>query len=385
MSDGQGQPREYTGRILWHAELKCWGAPSGDIAPHIGRTEGNFITSLDCTRVGLDKPNTTRLWQPAPEYVGDRKPKKVPPYLVFLDGVNYLISAQRKKYPGLQDVAAALARKEAECPPPKDPPQAGAPGPEPAGETAGSWLVYNNRPIHDQAEMLNLTDMWRADGEDPEKRPDYWKKDRRHRHFLDGLQQKLNAPVECIWFGERGSGGATWAHWQIALAYAMWLSPEFHMACNDVVRNHMEGKASGALPADLPDIIAAAVATQLQPVLIKLGVIESQNVTMADLLVQVTQLKTGRRTTWSELGSLIEHRSHIGAAKAINVGLNNYTPVVGNIAQTAVWSAAEALQHGTVDQKIAERKAKRNARRGRSDEPPPAADDDPGFDFDFDA
>jgi hypothetical protein len=40
------------------------------------------------------------------------------------------------------------------------------------------------------------------------------------------------------------SGGAdpgTFAHWQIALAYAKYLSPKFHMACNDVIRAHMEG------------------------------------------------------------------------------------------------------------------------------------------------
>jgi hypothetical protein len=37
-----------------------------------------------------------------------------------------------------------------------------------------------------------------------------------------------------------GSDPATWAHWQIAMAYAKYLLPEFHAWCNEVVRAHME-------------------------------------------------------------------------------------------------------------------------------------------------
>ena len=32
------------------------------------------------------------------------------------------------------------------------------------------------------------------------------------------------------------------AHWQIGIAYAKYLSPEFHVWCNTVVRDRMEGK-----------------------------------------------------------------------------------------------------------------------------------------------
>ncbi len=38
-----------------------------------------------------------------------------------------------------------------------------------------------------------------------------------------------------------GPETATWAHWQIGLAYAKYLSPAFHAWCNEVVRGHMEG------------------------------------------------------------------------------------------------------------------------------------------------
>jgi hypothetical protein len=43
--------------------------------------------------------------------------------------------------------------------------------------------------------------------------------------------------------GGRGKGGETVAHWQIGLAYAKYLNPQFHMWCNEVVRAHMEGRA----------------------------------------------------------------------------------------------------------------------------------------------
>ena len=45
----------------------------------------------------------------------------------------------------------------------------------------------------------------------------------------------------------RGRRGGTWAHWQLALSYARYLSPEFHLWCNTVVRAAMEWR--GGPPA----------------------------------------------------------------------------------------------------------------------------------------
>lgn len=39
---------------------------------------------------------------------------------------------------------------------------------------------------------------------------------------------------------KRGIGGGTWAHWQLALSYAQYLSPELHTAVNDVFRERIE-------------------------------------------------------------------------------------------------------------------------------------------------
>lgn len=56
----------------------------------------------------------------------------------------------------------------------------------------------------------------------------------------------LNAPVGRIYSATKGKGGATFAHWQIGLAYAKYLSPEFHMWCNEVVRERMEAGSTRA-------------------------------------------------------------------------------------------------------------------------------------------
>jgi hypothetical protein len=39
---------------------------------------------------------------------------------------------------------------------------------------------------------------------------------------------------------KRGVGGGTWAHWQLALSYAQYLSPELHLAVNQVFKERLE-------------------------------------------------------------------------------------------------------------------------------------------------
>src|SRR5690606_31175446 len=66
----------------------------------------------------------------------------------------------------------------------------------------------------------------------------------------------INTPMERIYHATKGKGGATYAHWQIGLAYAKYLSPEFHMWCNEVVRQRMEQShaATGISPVTLEQI-----------------------------------------------------------------------------------------------------------------------------------
>lgn len=116
-------------------------------------------------------------------------------------------------------------------------------------------LTYQNQTIHERGEMLSLTDMWRAAGGDDSKRPVYWVRQDGTQAFIEHLVGTM-IPDHSDLIQSLNEGGTwnTWAHWQIAMAYAKYLSPEFHAWCNQVVRDHMEGRlvpvqATGALIA----------------------------------------------------------------------------------------------------------------------------------------
>ena len=100
--------------------------------------------------------------------------------------------------------------------------------------------------------MLSLTDMWRAAKSDPARQPSNWLGSADAKRFIETLYilEPGNSGVQTK-RGGRGIGGSTFAHWQIALAHAKYLSPEFHMWCNTVVRERMEARAGiAALDGD---------------------------------------------------------------------------------------------------------------------------------------
>ncbi len=87
---------------------------------------------------------------------------------------------------------------------------------------------------------MNLTHMWKAvDGRKSQK-PKYWLRLPHTHRFLESLAKKLNTGLSRLLKTTRGRYGGTYAHWQIALAYAKYLSPEFHIWCNDVVKDRFE-------------------------------------------------------------------------------------------------------------------------------------------------
>ncbi len=113
-------------------------------------------------------------------------------------------------------------------------------------------LVYKGEIITQKSDALSLTDMWIAGGRDDAKRPANWAR-KEGASFIDHMSAFLNVPVGHIIKGTRGKTGETFAHWQVALAYAKYLSPEFHMWCNQVVRERMEGKPVPTVPMVMDD------------------------------------------------------------------------------------------------------------------------------------
>jgi len=117
-------------------------------------------------------------------------------------------------------------------------------------------LVYEGEVINARDEMLSLTDMWRAGKAPNNKGPYEWTR-KEGSSFIEAVALAHNTPEGRIISTKRGKGGSTFAHWQIALAYAKYLSPEFHMWCNTVVRERMEGRSiqTDAIPADILEMI----------------------------------------------------------------------------------------------------------------------------------
>jgi hypothetical protein len=67
------------------------------------------------------------------------------------------------------------------------------------------------------------------------------------RDFIDFVASNLNADAARIYKAVRGAGGGTFAHWQIALAYAKYLSPALHAQVNET---YMRAKSGDVTLAD---------------------------------------------------------------------------------------------------------------------------------------
>ena len=59
--------------------------------------------------------------------------------------------------------------------------------------------------------------------------------------FVEYLAENLKVSVTHIYKTTRGKGGGTFAHWQIALAYAKYLSHELHMRVNETYMRAQSG------------------------------------------------------------------------------------------------------------------------------------------------
>jgi hypothetical protein len=83
--------------------------------------------------------------------------------------------------------------------------------------------------------------MWKASGSAHVQRPNVWAGLPATKKFMESLAKKVHCLIIELCFSQRGGKNpGTWAHWQLALAYAKYLSPEFHMWANEVVKERME-------------------------------------------------------------------------------------------------------------------------------------------------
>ena len=100
--------------------------------------------------------------------------------------------------------------------------------------------VFNGITIGFNQDQVNLTNLWKAAGAERTKAPNFWANNGDTKEFIGTVAKTLNATVDCIITTTRGRTGGTWAHRQIALAYAKYLSPELHMFVNECFFERIE-------------------------------------------------------------------------------------------------------------------------------------------------
>lgn len=97
-------------------------------------------------------------------------------------------------------------------------------------------------------ENVNLTNLWKASGSDPNKAVAQWLRTDNSQEFINTLSKELKCAKMHILKTQRGRGiGGTWGHWQIALSYARYLNAELAIFMNQVFRERLQEEADPEL------------------------------------------------------------------------------------------------------------------------------------------
>jgi hypothetical protein len=177
-----------------------------------------------------------------------------------------------------------------------------------------SSLSYQGTAIRLRGTMLNLTDMWQAAGRPANRRPADWlllEEAQRFRAYAGTHWTELDEPVAAnagqtgIWHLDtdgfvatvRGHQGGTWGHWQLALAYARYLAPAFHLWCNTTVRAAME-RPDAPLATGI-DPLAHQITRQFQRLHHRLDILDRHAADLMLLQLSAQDLLLGQRRRFS--------------------------------------------------------------------------------------
>jgi hypothetical protein len=175
-------------------------------------------------------------------------------------------------------------------------------------------LSYQGSRIRLRGTMLNLTDMWQAADRPPNRRPSDWLaleetgRFRTHAgtHRADatdlfapnaGLAGICHLDSDGLVATVRGNPGGTWADWPLALTYARYLSPPFHLWCNTVLRAAMQRPDEA--PAAGDDPLRAYLDEQFQRLHHRLDTLERHAADLMFLQVASQDLVFGNRRDFS--------------------------------------------------------------------------------------
>jgi len=109
-------------------------------------------------------------------------------------------------------------------------------------------LDFNGTQISRDAEgRVSLTDLWKSAGAQHKKDPNTWKKWKGNREFIDHILNTPNSGGLEVIATKAGRNGGTFAHPQIALAYAKSLSHKLHAFVNEVFFDRVKEEANPEL------------------------------------------------------------------------------------------------------------------------------------------
>ena len=100
-------------------------------------------------------------------------------------------------------------------------------------------IPYNGQTfLIDVAEgnMVNLNKLHELSGSPETKSPKRWTALPTAKNLIESINDGKSVFLKT----KRGIGGGTWAHWQLALSYAQYLSPELHLVVNQVFKERLE-------------------------------------------------------------------------------------------------------------------------------------------------
>ena len=119
-------------------------------------------------------------------------------------------------------------------------------------EYAGSHVVFDPA-----AKMWNLTEMHQASGSPRQKGPSFWLNGQQAKDLIAALEVRETTGNPCSFVETReGRSGGTWAHWQIAAAYAHYLRPDFYLQWNEWAMERAQQIATGDGAAPLARVAA---------------------------------------------------------------------------------------------------------------------------------
>ena len=106
---------------------------------------------------------------------------------------------------------------------------------------------HNDVAFDPAAKMWSLTAMHQAAGGEPHKAPAQWLRNQQTQALIAALAADVNyANLHNSVEIRRGATGGTWAHWQIAAAYAHYLRADFYLQWNRWAMERVTGLTIGA-------------------------------------------------------------------------------------------------------------------------------------------